>query len=295
MGSGIVELYNINNKKIPRIFERLEGYWKFYSIALLRHFDFPTLNGILIFDPCKKVKHEIDKYMFKNGFSSLLIRHDKRDEKPSYPKGGYIVDKDELCSEIDRYIKMNRIVLLLEPADPLNDLYSVNAYFNKNKENIILEIVGPGFDASDLQRGNISPHEIYEINKYDLYDISNKYNFLRKKIVGEKEYKRSVEVRLRKIWKFLVKRSLIEDEEYSTYKAVDYLVKNNFYLFLNNMDTYKPISIKYLNIVAEYLKRVPIEFFKGQDEFVLSMSFLYPSNRIVFWDIVWPKLKYKIA
>jgi hypothetical protein len=47
--------------------------------------------------------------------------------------------------------------MLLEPLDPMLNGYNISCIFDG--PTATLEIVGPGFDASDLQRGQTEPHE----------------------------------------------------------------------------------------------------------------------------------------
>ena len=54
-----------------------------------------------------------------------------------------------------------RTVFLLEPKSPFDDLYSLSMRFGDNEAEV--EVVGPGFDASDLKRGDESPHELIRL------------------------------------------------------------------------------------------------------------------------------------
>ena len=52
----------------------------------------------------------------------------------------------------------NTLLWLLEPINRLRNDYGINLYFQHDE--CTIEIVGKGFDVSDLNRGQISPHQI---------------------------------------------------------------------------------------------------------------------------------------
>src|SRR5207253_7438575 len=66
----------------------------------------------------------------------------------------------DVCSS--DLFRQNRIVAVYEPADPLLNSYNLNLLF-ESPTKVCVEVLGPGFDASDLQRGDLSPHQVFSI------------------------------------------------------------------------------------------------------------------------------------
>ena len=264
--------------------------------------DYPILKGIIVTTWDKKVKEIIKTFCKENQFEKLLIRIDKIQETGFAPRGGYIVDYADLEKEVTNYLKEGRIVILLEPTSAYNDLYSVNALFTEDREDIVLEIVGPGFDASDLNRGDISPHQILSIPKVISEVPSNISRILKRLyIVSPDAYKESVRQRLFKIGMTYSKRHSLNISRWSekrvTQLSEKYLQESSQTLLLKNRELYTPIPSKYLKMLLPYVIKLPRKLQQlGVEEEVtkvLSMSILNENGgRLNFWDIVWPSLKY---
>lgn len=140
----------------------LRGFWKFWSACLLSSCGLPTLRGIIITRPYLEMRDDIIRFLNEVGSESALIRHDKRLEAPPHPRGGFLVGKDLIEEAIGFFFKLERIVAVYEPADPLLNTYNINLMFESDRE-VWIDVVGPGFDASDLQRGDLSPHESFSV------------------------------------------------------------------------------------------------------------------------------------
>jgi hypothetical protein len=188
-----------------------------------------------------------------------------------------------------KFFEQQRIVILFEPRSPYADLYSLNALFQEDGR-VILEIVGPGFDASDLQRGDITPHEHFVIRAdrlgravRDPRRLITDY-----RTTAAAAYKQSVRHRLLKIAEA---HGMPLTEEAGT----NCLLTAGQTLLLSHLDEYEQLPSDYLEKVIGYLTDLPQhlnEVSANPGDFVVSMSFLAPDARLVFWDVVWPHLKY---
>ncbi len=49
------------------------------------------------------------------------------------------------------------LALLLEPISPYGDQYSLAGVTVPDEGKMFIEVVGPGFDASDILRGDLQP------------------------------------------------------------------------------------------------------------------------------------------
>ncbi len=82
------------------------------------------------------------------------------------------------------------------------DLYSLTTACDLESGKLDVEVVGPGFDASDVLRSDLVPHERFEValGGWD-NEAGTDPAFLprRLSIIGREDYRASVEQRLEKI------------------------------------------------------------------------------------------------
>lgn len=143
----------------------LEGYNKFMSVLYLCYLGLPTLPGVIVTNGSGF--SAVQSYFANRGETHVLLRTDSRDETGVYPRGGNLIKITRILRESRKYLANGRILLLLAPRSRYDNLYSINALFTPDTDKIYLEIVGAGFDASDLNRGDISPHETIQIFSRD--------------------------------------------------------------------------------------------------------------------------------
>jgi hypothetical protein len=97
------------------------------------------------------------------GFRQVLLRIDKKDQRWTRRRGGFLVAVADL-PEITRELTKEDIVsIVLEPSSPYADLYSFGAILDPQRGTLTIEVVGPGFDASDILRSDVQPHERFEV------------------------------------------------------------------------------------------------------------------------------------
>lgn len=159
----------------------------------------------------------------------------------------------------------NRDVLLwlLEPINRLENEYGINLYFHCNNCNI--EVVGKGFDVSDLNRGQISPHQVIITELPIRMGVYNEWwKFLKYSFVGEAEYKLSQVRRIKKL------------------SEMGYKVSKDIF-----NKKYQPISMEKLEELLLYISLIDacIEL----EDFCVSCSI--SDNHYVFWDIQTPNGK----
>ncbi len=277
-----------------------EGYWKVYSILALKLMSFPILKGIILTTYDNEVKEQILEFARSFNYTELLLRHDRKPELLTEPRGGYIVSLKKLGKELSFFFKQERIVILFEPASPYDDIYSCNALFDFVTGNVSLEIVGPGFDASDLNRGDITPHELYECSLYSR--LRAEWHRIYK--VDREMYRASVNERLLKIGRSVIgsfniegKPRLKKNYSLEQIKSIGhkFLVDNNKDLLLQHLDNYQEFPLKYLKQIEPYIRRVPNNLeelgIKYNRYLNLSMGFL-KNVGLIFWDMVIPAKKY---
>lgn len=302
--TGFYDFHDPSASKRLQALDHLKGYYKTTSIIYLRMLGLPVLKGVVVTHWDDWVRQSALTFCNAYGLSKLLVRTDKRAETGKYMRGGYIIDIGELDKEVNAILDAGRIAILLEPRSPYQDLYSLNAMFWPGEGNILLEVVGPGFDASDLKRGDITPHETIHLPRQRCtgeHILSAKD--IRRTVINSRSYKLSVRLRLAKIGRLITSRSdgqaarSFTDDEFEAIGR-EHLQSIGQTLLLQSEARYRPIPLSlvrtaYRHIVGlpEKAKQLKIE----GEPMVVSMSFFAPDGVLAFWDIVWPHLKYAIG
>ena len=153
--------------------------------------------------------------------------------------------------------------MLQEPFSPYNDLYSCNASVRRNSTHATLEVVGPGFDASDLNRGDVTPHEVWDI----VCDPGSDSDLPAAKQISlgdQATYERSVRKRLNKIGRrvtgaFAIGLKKADDEkseEILIESAQKYLTRRAESLLLKHSKRYSPLQTSHLLLFAKALREL---------------------------------------
>ena len=269
---------------------------KIQSWLLLWRLNLPTLKGVIFAGWSPEVESLVRRFANKYGYHALLIRSDRAPETGDYLPGGDIVSLDRLAEAVAKYLSLGRILFLLEPRSRFEDLYSLSVGF-ANPNEATVEIVGPGFDASDLKRGDTTPHEWL---KLDIRDDAATPNIIQHRIVSDAEYQRGWAERLEKV-AHLIRRELQIESEFennTTVSAANWLLKNGYPLLLDGREKYQPIPAHLLDEVLGQCQRLPAglrALGRQEDAFVISLSLVGRQAQKVYWDIVWPSRKFEIG
>ena len=159
---------------------------------------------------------------------------------------------------------------LLQPIDRTKNIYGINVRVNRSLASLVVECVGKGFDVSDLNRGNISPHESISFNYPIEYGWQNEWwKFIKVEIVPWQQFQNDKLIRLKKLESFGLKTSdkIFDDE----YKPLPFDVLEKLLVSIQNIDGN----------------------WKKSDEYIISISMNY-DGKLVFWDIQTPSGKVRI-
>jgi hypothetical protein len=206
--------------------------------------------------------NNIAKY-FGSEYCTVRYQYTKPNLKPI--RGGNKIAL--LYDVIIKNMIPDTMLWLLEPVDRLKNIYGINLLFNRYNESLLLECVGRGFDTSDLNRGDMNPHQsiIFQLPiEYDWY--SEWWKYAKFEFIANSAYEESKYIRLRKL--------------------------HNLGLMANTNifdSTYKPLPLYFIERLMEYAIKL-YDKFVDEDYFVVSCSIL-ENNKIVFWDIATPKGK----
>ena len=157
-------------------------------------------------------------------------------------------------------INTDTYLWLLEPINRLKNEYGINLYFKSDCCHI--EIVGQGFDVSDLNRGQISPHQTIVTELPVRMGAYNEWwKFLKYSFATHDEYLRSIDRRKTKL------------------TSMGYTVEQQIF-----NPRYKPLPIEKLEILLGYISQ--INRCVSQDCFCVSASI--SDHNFIFWDIQTP-------
>lgn len=259
----------------------LRGYWKLWSACLLRSVGLSTPRGLIVTRAHDSLERDLHKFLRDIGAASALIRHDRRKEAPPYPRGGFLVPQAELLQVIQSFLSDTRIVAVYEPLNRLQNGHNLNLLF-RSADEVLVEVAGPGFDASNLQRGDITPHEILTV-QITSSGFAEKISVVHR--TTDEEYRRSVTVRIDKLREF----PKFSEEDSSGEQLRYHLMRTQ---------TYQPISrdlIKktLVEIVSSGFIQRFIELTGVGLPINISTSYVDRGERQIFWDAMAPSLKFE--
>ncbi|MFC2171399.1 hypothetical protein ACFLU6_02055 [Acidobacteriota bacterium] len=152
---------------------RQRRFSKWSSLCFLKHLGLPVLDACIISpnsDPIV-LKEAISRFSAKLDTGKLLLRSDGGAEKARYFRGGNSHSIDELNSVGEPLLRAGRAVILTEPTCRFSNRLSVNLLMSY-EGTMVMEMLGPGFDVSDLNRGGILPEVVVQIKdiKWSRYE-----------------------------------------------------------------------------------------------------------------------------
>jgi hypothetical protein len=269
----------------------VEDHLKILSWLVFHRAGVPTLAGLIVFGWTSAVEDLVRAFAQELGIDTLLIRSDKAQEVGSAPRGGYTVSLDDLEQEARWFLDQGRTVYLLEPRSPFDDLYSLSLAPSEQWSQMAIELVGPGFDASDLKRGDVTPHETCQVALTDA-----RVQILDRTICSQRAYEQSWRSRVQKAARLLCLPSAQHAQRDVGERVVfDALMERGETLLFRDRAGFTPISLELLEFAATETARLrpALEAIDvSANGVVVSMSFVGEHAEPVFWDVVWPRLKY---
>ena len=256
-------LYKLPNSEI----QIPESWSKVKTYQLLSKLGCPVLKSVLLTDS-KELSHssifEI-RHHLQSTQSTLRFQYVNPNSKPI--RGGNLINLD--LKSLNKFRSDEYQLWFMSPLDRLENNYAINVAYRKNFDQIIYEIVGHGFDASDLNRGDLNPHEIIYLNPpHDRGYYGYITYRIKVDIINQAEYLESINNRIAK----LSRMGIVVNKS----------------RFCSN---FKPLTLSLLERIDKYTKRV-FEYFDYAEDVNISMS-ITSSNKIIFWDIQTFKNKYE--
>jgi hypothetical protein len=179
-------------------------------------------------------------------------------------------------------------------------MFSLTSVCDLESGKLDMEVVGLGFDASDILRADILPHERFELSlgKRELKTPAlSKLQIRRTHLVGREDYKTSIQQRLVKIGARLRNPSFRDevmgaaglDQAVLIQEATHFLRTSGQTTMLDHQE-YEPIPSRLLNMfLREFLRLFErIRASRIQWKLLSVASSFLPEDRLVIWDFFSP-------
>ena len=265
--------------------ERFSRTWRFCSSQLV------SKTGVAVTRFCQ------DRHL-----PELLVRVEKPFQRWVRRRAGYTIPVLKAQSLVSGLTSEGFVTILLEPASPCADLFSLTTVCDVRSGRADIEVVGPGFDASDILRSDLEPHERFEITLENSAEsiLDREFQLSRTYLIDAESYRASVRRRLIKIGARLLNPSFPDDlmQPNATAATLDallqdatrYLQESGQTALLDHTEAYQPIPGRFLEEFLLQVLRLS-RAVSGSDvpwrTFSLAGSFL-PGERLVLWDFFPP-------
>lgn len=292
-----LEIATVSGTNLISALESVRGCLKTTSMLWMHALGLCVLSGVVISDWSKDSSGAVRRFSRRGGFSRLLLRIDKRDQRWTRRRGGYLLALAEVPATIKELQREGMIAALLDPASPYADQYSLAGVTAPDQEKLIIEIVGAGFDASDILRGDIPAHERWEATLGPIMPRARSSEPLschRINLSSQEEYASSVRRRLTKIgarlknpaFPDIVLQDCAADSTRLVAEAIAFLKATRQGTLLKHAETYVPIPEKHVASFVRDVRRLlsglsAYGIHLGPTSFAASVL---PKRGLVFWD-----------
>jgi hypothetical protein len=130
----------------------VHNYLKVASMVWIRALGEPTLDGLVVKRWSTEASRDLREFCDKHRCSEVLLRIDKHGKRWSARRGGYLIKVKEAKEVLQDLNREEMIAVFLEPWSPYRDLYCLASVIVPEEDKLLVEVVGPGFDTSDLVR-----------------------------------------------------------------------------------------------------------------------------------------------
>jgi hypothetical protein len=292
-----LEIATVSRANLLSSLESVRGCLKTTSMLWMHALGLPVLSGVVVSDWSKASANAVRRFSRQCRFSRFLLRIDKRDQRWTRRRGGYLLTLADVPAMIKELRREGMIAALLEPASPYADQYSLAGVTAPDQEKLIIEVVGPGFDASDLLRGDLQAHERWEATLGPIMPrvrSSDPLSCHRINLAPQDQYAGSVQRRLAKIGARLknpafpdaVLQGSAADSARLVAEAIAFLKATRQATLLKHAETYAPIPEKHVTSFARDVRTLLAGLSSyginlGPTSFAASVI---PRRGLVFWD-----------
>lgn len=290
-----LEIAAVNRTNLLSALESVSGCLKTTSMLWMHALGLPVLSGVVVSDWSNTSAKAVHSFSRRSRFSKLLLRIDKRHERWTRRRGGYLLTLAEVPATVEELKREGMIAVLLEPASPYVDQYSLAGVSVPDQEKLVVEVVGPGFDASDILRNDLQPHERWEASLGPTTASTGgtkPMSCRRIYLVAQNQYSEAVRSRLEKIGARLKNPAFPERVLKNSAptqlaeEAVAFLKHTGQTTLLKHAESYTPIPGKYVISFARNVGKL-LSGLSGYGIHLGPSSFaasLVPKRGLVFWD-----------
>ena len=285
-------IYPFDNPYLIQSKFDMSKYPKLASIIRLRAAGLPTLPGFVVDDLTQETLDYLRIWNAGLNAERLSLRFDSPSPEDHKRLMGSNPTLEEL-SQMDSFFKPPVIGIIMAENDRFNQDHSVLTRFSES--HLLCEIVGPGFDAADITRGNVSPHETFEILRRSDEDLNLEFclsDIKKHEVTKDAYYKQSRRLRYGVIFsileKGLGKAVISKDLSPSQTSRVENFLDDRG---VTIPDTYTPLGLnrlyqlyKHIGQLSAFRQYYKEHFQLDVEEKVLSASFLKKYG-LVFWDL----------
>lgn len=288
-----VEIEDVTSAKLGGMLGKFQGCWKASSILWMQANAVPVLSGVIIGEWNDEAEKAVSYLHKQRDFSEFLVRLEKPGQRWTDRRGGFVVPASHAATIVGELWAHGLLTFLLEPVSPYSDSHSLACVCDLNSQKIDVEVVGPGFDTSDILRGDSIPHERFEIGAGG--------SAHRSYVVNTAGYRQSTVLRLAKIGARLRNPAFPGsaaqpdgvriDPEQLTLEATEYLKKSGQTLLLDHLTAYEPIPKSCLESFLVQINRIIDAAVRAKVPWrtiSAAGSFVSPSH-LVMWDFFSPE------
>ena len=120
-----LEIASVDRSNLLSTLESVRGCLKTASMLWIHVLGLPVLPGVVVSDWSKASATAVRRFCRRAQFSNLLLRIDKRHERWTRRRGGYLLSLPEVPAVVKELQREGMIAALLEPASPYADHYSL--------------------------------------------------------------------------------------------------------------------------------------------------------------------------
>ncbi|MEM1989000.1 MAG: hypothetical protein QXS41_04140 [Candidatus Woesearchaeota archaeon] len=254
-------------------------FYKILSLAAALKTKLQIPSTVLLLKENKKNLEEICNFLNL----PLMVRVEYKSFPNKKVLGGIPLFSKEIVKKVSSFLLENGYFPIFHPnIERLEDQYSAGILIEPKNKIILVEIVGKGFDASDLRLGQTSPHEQFIIDPIFYFKIKDR------KIISSEVYIQERKKRLIKLKKLVAYVEYVNKEG----RLLDSL--NDLEKFVDNKHSSYCIPEKYellpntiqreLLSISKTLYEWTINLLPPSKSFVASLSYI---NNIgwILWDI----------
>src|SRR6266851_3410555 len=154
-----IETPRVVRSDLADLLDIFSGCWKCSSLLWMQLNGFPVLPGLILNRWDQETEASISRFSRERNFSELLVRIEKPGQRWTRRRGGYTIPLKGVQNLVQGLAREGMIAILLEPASPYSDFFSLTCVCDVDSGKVDIEVVGAGFDASDILRSDITPHE----------------------------------------------------------------------------------------------------------------------------------------